>query len=146
MRRYSSPKYTVFSFIPSSSATSLTRWPQPLPQSKSQNGVLIATASTSTPCSSIILTARQLSRPPHSNATAFGFFSSCFFSPSCCDIVVRLWATGYKNDTVYSSGQSAIANVGVRLLLADQQELQKVISLIKAAELGGATNLSSKGW
>src|SRR4029079_10758822 len=87
MRRYSSPKYTFFNLMPSSSATSLTRWPHPLPQSKSQNGVLIATASTSTPCSNIILTARLLSRPPDSKATAFGFFVSCFGSPSCCGTV-----------------------------------------------------------
>src|SRR5207247_2802818 len=87
MRRYSSPKYTVFNFMPNSSATSFTWWPQPLQQSNSQNGVFIATASISTPCSSIILTARLLSRPPDSKATAFGFFSSTDLSTFCCDIV-----------------------------------------------------------
>src|SRR5215475_6901611 len=71
--KYSSPKYTVFNLIPKSAATSLRLCPHPLPQSKSQNGVLIETASTSTSCSCIILTAKLLSNPPDNNATAFFF-------------------------------------------------------------------------
>src|SRR5574337_921465 len=72
---YSSPRYTVFRSTPSESAVSLISNPQPLPQSKSQNGVLIATAVTSNPWFCIIFTANLLSRPPDNNATTF-FFSS----------------------------------------------------------------------
>src|SRR5713226_9380001 len=57
------------------SAVSLISNPHPLPQSKSQNGVLIATAVTSNPWFCIILTASLLSSPPDNNATTF-FFSS----------------------------------------------------------------------
>src|SRR6476646_1463553 len=75
--------------MPRSDATSFRLCPHPLPQSKSQKGVLIETASTSTPCSRIILTAKLLSRPPDKSATAFffcvlvsgvgiGFFYNCF--------------------------------------------------------------------
>ncbi len=78
---YSSPRYTVFKLTLRSSALSLISKPQPLPQSKSQKGVFIATAETSNPCSCIILTASWLSKPPDNRATTF-FFSSAILKKS----------------------------------------------------------------
>ena len=63
---------------PRSSALSLISKPHPRPQSKSQNGVLIATADTSNPRSCIMRTASWLSSPPDSSATTLLF--SCGFS------------------------------------------------------------------
>ena len=70
---YSSPRYTVLRSTFSWSALSRISKPHPRPQSKSQKGVLMATAETSKPFSCIILTASWLSRPPDSRATTFRF-------------------------------------------------------------------------
>ena len=42
--------------------------------------------------------------------------------------------------------QEAIATVGLRLLMSDEQRLKTVINFIKSSSLGGATDLTSKGW
>jgi len=42
--------------------------------------------------------------------------------------------------------QEAIANVILRLTFSDDQEVRKVINLIKSANLGGQMDLTKKGW
>ncbi len=42
--------------------------------------------------------------------------------------------------------QEAFVNVGLRLLLSNEQDLKTLINLIHSAKLGGATDLENKGW
>ena len=67
---------------PSSSALPRISKPHPLPQSKSQKGVLMATADTSNPCLCIMRTASWLSRPPDRRATTFFLGAAPLTPPS----------------------------------------------------------------
>ncbi len=42
--------------------------------------------------------------------------------------------------------EEAIANVILRLSFSDEAEVKRVINLTKATNLGGATDLTNKGW
>jgi len=42
--------------------------------------------------------------------------------------------------------QESLVNVGLRLLLSDEQRAKTLVNLIHSAKLGGATDLENKGW
>lgn len=42
--------------------------------------------------------------------------------------------------------QEGLTNVALRLFLSDKNEIDKVVNLIKTADLGGAGELTNKGW
>jgi hypothetical protein len=42
--------------------------------------------------------------------------------------------------------EEGLVNVILRLTLSDEQEMKKIVNLIKRAQLGGELDLEKKGW